>query len=505
MNQRALGRSLHQIIGFLLVGLTTAVLAAWIAAAVPVEIMNVAEDCVALSSGDWRISRVNGPGYYRGFAWSCSCDAPRMYSDDPGQWGDLSRAHPGMAIIRDARGWPLRSLRCHWQADRRPRADTHLEQDFVLSGGLRGRSRANDFMGTAHWRLTALPLLPIAPALAGDSLFWGLAWWASYLLLLRVIAIPRWVRRRRNCCPWCGYSRRGAANSTCSECGRDTQTAIVTETPSSRTVVAGMLVIQFSAILIIALLFRSRQGALEPINVAAMTENTAAILEELGRGVDVNLRFDDPSGTATGMTPLMWAARAGACAALAVLIEHGADVDAQTIPGKSALSFAIDSGNIDTLRFLLAAGADPGSASPYGLSLLNYAARSRVAEMFEVLAGLDVDYALSDTSGYAPLLWAAISGDIETIEFLLESGHEINEREPHLGLTPLMGAAMFNDPAIVEALLRAGGDISQKDSRGFTALNIALNLAQLNGGSRTTDIIAILEAAGAGQVEDGGD
>jgi hypothetical protein len=60
-----------------------------------------------------------------------------------------------------------------------------------------------------------LPLRPIAVGFAANTLLYGCA---AYMLLL-VPTLRTHLRRRRNLCPSCGYSREGLGEGACPECG----------------------------------------------------------------------------------------------------------------------------------------------------------------------------------------------------------------------------------------------------------------------------------------------
>jgi ankyrin len=73
-------------------------------------------------------------------------------------------------------------------------------------------------------------------------------------------------------------------------------------------------------------------------------------------------------------TPLMWASFRGSTNMARILLDHGADLHAQT-PFGSALTQAAWSGSIDTARLLLARGARIGQTEPFsGFTALHWAA-----------------------------------------------------------------------------------------------------------------------------------
>ncbi len=68
-----------------------------------------------------------------------------------------------------------------------------------------------------RWALGWLPLYPIWPGFALNTLFYSLLAWRLWYLLL---AARRWRQRRPGCCVRCGYDLTGiAAEPPCPECG----------------------------------------------------------------------------------------------------------------------------------------------------------------------------------------------------------------------------------------------------------------------------------------------
>jgi ankyrin repeat protein len=95
-----------------------------------------------------------------------------------------------------------------------------------------------------------------------------------------------------------------------------------------------------------------------------------------------------------GYTPLLLAARAGHAAAMAPLLEAGADPNASTANGTTALMFAAASGEPAAVEALLARGADVNAReSVRGLTPLMFAAASNRAGIVELLAKRGADLA----------------------------------------------------------------------------------------------------------------
>ena len=81
-------------------------------------------------------------------------------------------------------------------------------------------------LGPAGGWVRGLPLSPVWPGFAADSLLFAAVWF----VMLRLFAAParrgmawllcrKGVRRGRGCCPECGYDLRGDLEAGCPECG----------------------------------------------------------------------------------------------------------------------------------------------------------------------------------------------------------------------------------------------------------------------------------------------
>jgi ankyrin repeat protein len=244
-----------------------------------------------------------------------------------------------------------------------------------------------------------------------------------------------------------------------------------------------------------------------------------------------------------GMTPLLYAAREGAEAALSVLIRRGADLERAEANGITPLLMALLNNQLGAARQLLDAGARVNVDDFYGRTPLwaaveyrnldmnnrledspttNNVDRDAILPLIEQLLakGADVNartrevppsrrwlYTLNDVSwvdytGQTPFLRAAFSGDTTVMRLLLEHGADPN-LATNGGTTPLMAASGVgwvvqqtyteSMASLLEAIricLDHGADVNAVNSMGLTAL-----LGAANKGAN--DIIRLLVANGA--------
>ncbi len=100
------------------------------------------------------------------------------------------------------------------------------------------------------------------------------------------------------------------------------------------------------------------------------------------------------------MTPLHWAARAGALRCAKWLLKQGADVDAQTVAGRTPLHMA---GGPEMLWLLAAEGADLNAQDSKGRTPLHQAMYGGDLEEAEVLIVLGADVRIPNRRGKTPL------------------------------------------------------------------------------------------------------
>ncbi len=96
----------------------------------------------------------------------------------------------------------------------------------------------------------------------------------------------------------------------------------------------------------------------------------------------------------------------------------------------------------------------------------------------------------SESSSEVGLHEAVWSGDVDAVRELIESGADLNVREPAGGSSPLISAATFGQAEVARLLIEAGADLDQQNNDGSTALITAAFFAH-------EEIVAALLDAGA--------
>jgi hypothetical protein len=221
-------RRLAKLLVFLLLGAIVNVAVAW-GSAVSVSMYGEPDDCAIgrLHNARWSLwsvllfSKVGSDFCYSTLYSDRRHQPP---SDSPGAivpewfpdhlaWTTEARAH---VLAGEARGWPCRALRALWEIDLRDGVNGHR----VVSGIDLISFPWRTPVGVTLPRI--LPLRPIWPGFAINTIFYAAALWVVFLI---PGMIKRTRRRFRGLCIHCGYDLRGQTTAIdgerrCPECGK---------------------------------------------------------------------------------------------------------------------------------------------------------------------------------------------------------------------------------------------------------------------------------------------
>ena len=245
-----------------------------------------------------------------------------------------------------------------------------------------------------------------------------------------------------------------------------------------------------------------------------------AVKALLVKGARVNVKEK-----AHDQTALMWAAAQRHPDVTGLLIEAGADINAQSRTyaqtvvgeqtqrfgreelnytvlrgGSTPLLFAARSGDTGSARLLLAAGAKVNDALPDGTSALVLAAHSGHGETAALLLEKGANPDAAD-AGYTALHAAVLRSDLNLVKALLahkanpdlrttkgtpirRDTTDFNLPATLIGSTPYLLAARFLEPEIMKALAAGGADVKLTMRDGATALMLATGTGSGNNATR---------------------
>ena len=183
--------------------------------------------------------------------------------------------------------------------------------------------------------------------------------------------------------------------------------------------------------------------------------------------VDVNQVGDD-------FTALHWAGQEDYHNMATVLIDAGADMDAEDENGCSPLLRASKEGCLDTVKMLLKAGADVCAADNKGATCLALAVWNGHTETVCYLLCLpEVDVNRSNNSGASALHVAVFRKHSDVVGMLIDAGADVEAKSDVVGRTPLHCACEVGEREIVRMLLKAGADLCVTDDDGDRCLALA--------------------------------
>lgn len=172
---------------------------------------------------------------------------------------------------------------------------------------------------------------------------------------------------------------------------------------------------------------------------------------------------------------LVEAAERGDVEAVREMLAEGVSADAvHPVSGFSTLAAAVHAGHPRIVAELLGHGADVELGveldSSEMMTPLAHAAMAGEAEIAQQLldAGAEVDASSAGTA----LSHASSKGHRELVRLLLANGAEVNARSPR-GSTPLITAAYSGRHLVAELLVDAGADLELRNDAGQTAADVA--------------------------------
>ena len=157
---------------------------------------------------------------------------------------------------------------------------------------------------------------------------------------------------------------------------------------------------------------------------------------------------------------------------LSLLLDRGADINAQLDSGESLLQFACKGkGNVKILQLLLDRGADSNMLTKSGKSAVHIAAGYPNIAMLDCLIDYGAPFDTVDNKGVTPLFFAARRGELGVVTALMKRGarHDISDAT---GETLLHIAVSHIWPEVVEIVLRTQS-VNALDMAGRSPLHHA--------------------------------
>ncbi|KAK7094362.1 hypothetical protein V1264_005937 [Littorina saxatilis] len=241
--------------------------------------------------------------------------------------------------------------------------------------------------------------------------------------------------------------------------------------------------------------------------------NIADLLIDLGADVNVSVTswWEGPQ------TPLFFACHTGLIRTVELLLKHNAVIDAINEWKETALHWACrhnsPTASADITRLLLDAGADVNAQDRWGRTPPHYAAWHGNTETLRRLIHHKADLNATDDEGRTPLRFAfraskpsiiitqlveakaetgrvhqaVVRGDVDALMTLLQQGADVNQHDTSMGCSPLHAACLMGRTDIVTWLTQHGAKMNAVDDRKRTPLHIACAPGQTHVGRQLID------------------
>ena len=221
------------------------------------------------------------------------------------------------------------------------------------------------------------------------------------------------------------------------------------------------------------------QGGREALHYAAFRNARKSAVLLLENGAEVNAQCN------SGYNPLLYAVKSKPMATetATMLIRRGADVDAQSKGGWTPLHYAANFGRLKIAALLIKRGANVNAQSDLGKTPLYIAVERKSLRTVNLLLKHRADPNIKnrkeiwDKEGWAPLVQALLLQNRAITSALLESGADI-DCKGNGGWRPLHYAISFGSRKMVELLIERGADINALNDKGKTPLDLAIDRDQ---------------------------
>lgn len=229
-----------------------------------------------------------------------------------------------------------------------------------------------------------------------------------------------------------------------------------------------------------------------PLHQAVVKGDKKKVATLLEQGAKVDAR------DAHGRTPLFVAAENGDVDAVKELLDHGANPTKGALlkHGNTPLHVAAENGFDKVIELLLSKSTNADLRNSSGQTPLMLAAWARHPQTVTLLIKHGANPSAYDRYGWTALHtpWDAKPADANytsVMEILVANKARVNAQTgAPSGYTPLMGAALVGDKETVELLMDAGAQVNVADEQGQSAISIAEH-------QHYPDVVAALSEHGA--------
>lgn len=201
--------------------------------------------------------------------------------------------------------------------------------------------------------------------------------------------------------------------------------------------------------------------------IATASGHAAAVAALLEIGADIDARDN------YGSTALTLATEQGRADIISILIEHGANLELRSADKLTPFMIATGRKDIAIMQQLHAAGANVNATHPGRTTLVLKAVQENDMPLVKTLIDMQADVNLPNASGFSPLRVSIENNELHMVELLIDSGADVNAGDDNQ-ITPFMVANRLNRVDMMLTLIDAGADIHAKSINGHDARTFAM-------------------------------
>lgn len=202
---------------------------------------------------------------------------------------------------------------------------------------------------------------------------------------------------------------------------------------------------------------------------AAKQGEVQRVLLMLMEGIDPTYQPDSQNRRSA----LHAAAQRGLLEVCYILLQAGAQVDAQDKDRRTPLLEAVINNHIEVAHYLVQNGACVYHVEEDGYTGLHHAAKLGNLEIVSMLLETgQADVNAQDTGGWTPIIWSAEHKHVDVIKVLLNRGADVTISDKELNVC-LHWAAYAGNVDIAELVMNSGCSLASVNLHGDTPLHIA--------------------------------
>ncbi|RXM99762.1 Ankyrin repeat and SAM domain-containing protein 6 [Acipenser ruthenus] len=235
------------------------------------------------------------------------------------------------------------------------------------------------------------------------------------------------------------------------------------------------------------------------VSVVKLLMESGAFVDDYDH-LDVNMgnnNNNNTKGEFPDITALMTGAQHGHEAVVRLLLEWGADPNyCIKTTGWSPLMLVTLNGKVSVAQQLVERGADPDNKNVLAKTSFEIALNYKQKEMTNYLDAittirpqsgncqlvkeiLDEDPGqvnIANPDGASPLMIAAVNGQLDVVQLLVDGNADIDKQDSVHGWTALMQATYHGNKDVVKYLLNQGADVNLRAKNGYTAFDLVMLL-----------------------------